>query len=286
MKGLYRVPNRHLIEVYGPDRVRWLHNVSTNDILQLATGKRGDSFAKNDRARMDKTPQGRGCFAAICNRQGKMLAECKVRLLEDHILLDTGWSGLLEYLQRLIIMDEVTLEPREAPVYQVFGDMGFNVSSFWFVTEANNRMIASPTPFGTDIIGEYMEQSRTIAESAYETARIEAGWPKWGVDMDATVLPMEAGLEPIAISYTKGCYVGQEVIQRVKTYSEAPRMLVQLEGDALAIGEIDGGRVTSVAGRLALAYVKKDLKAPGTRLANGAVVRELPWWKRLNAPAS
>jgi folate-binding protein YgfZ len=66
--------------------------------------------------------------------------------------------------------------------------------------------------------------------SAYEALRIESGFPRWGADMDATLLPMEAALEPIAVSYTKGCYIGQEVIQRVKTYSEPPRMLVQLEG--------------------------------------------------------
>jgi folate-binding protein YgfZ len=284
MKGLYRLPDRHLIEVHGQDRVRWLHNVCTNDILQLATGKRGDSFAKNDRVRMDKTPHGRGCFAAICSRQGKLLADCTVRLHEDYALLETGWAGLRDHLERLIIMEDLRLDPREASVHRLFGaDAMLNLPPFWFATQADNRTIASPTPFGTAVIGEYSEKAGTISDAEYEAARIEAGWPKWGVDMDATVLPMEAGLEPIAISYTKGCYIGQEVIQRVKTYSEAPRMLVQLEGDGLSVGEIDGGRVTSVAGRLALAYVKKDLKAPGTRLPNGAVVRELPWWKAVSA---
>src|SRR6185369_474913 len=55
--------------------------------------------------------------------------------------------------------------------------------------------------------------------AAAEALRVENGFPRWGADMDASLLPMEAGLEPIAVSYSKGCYIGQEVIQRVKTYS-------------------------------------------------------------------
>ena len=113
--------------------------------------------------------------------------------------------------------------------------------------------------------------------------------------MGPDLFPMEAGLEPIAIRYDKGCYIGQEVIQRVKTYSEPPRMLVRLELDGPSLPPpgapltVDGqevGHVTSAARALsgdkavALALVRKEHKATGTRLSAGAlssVTAPLPW---------
>src|SRR4029077_20311986 len=98
----------------------------------------------------------------------------------------------------------------------------------------------------------------------YEELRIEGGFPRWGAAMDATLLPMEADLEPLAISYTKGCYIGQEVIQRVKTYSEPPKMLVQLEGadaapgDKISGGADEIGAVTSAIPGLALGLLRKE----------------------------
>jgi folate-binding protein YgfZ len=125
---------------------------------------------------------------------------------------------------------------------------------------------------------------------AHEALRVEAGFPRWGADMDATLLPMEAGLESIAINYAKGCYIGQEVIQRVKTYSEPPRMLVQLEvadaaaGDKITKGAEEVGAVTSATRTLALGLVRKEHRAPGsdvTVAGKSARVRALPWQSRI-----
>jgi aminomethyltransferase len=117
--------------------------------------------------------------------------------------------------------------------------------------------------------------------SLLEAARIEAGIPRWGAELDENVLPDEAGLaERGAISYTKGCYIGQEIVARIKTYGHVNRLLVRLVVDgeppppgseALVEGE-KAGRVTSATpvaatGRaIALAYVKREHAAPGTRL--------------------
>ena len=110
--------------------------------------------------------------------------------------------------------------------------------------------------------------------------------------MGPDYLPMEAGLEPIAISYSKGCYIGQEVIQRVKTYSEPPRMLVQLEiagarpGDPIASGGEVMGQITSATEGVALGYVRREYKAAGTEVevaGRAARVRALPWQGRLRA---
>jgi len=112
-----------------------------------------------------------------------------------------------------------------------------------------------------------------------EAARIEAGYPVFGVDMTPDTIPLEAGIEDRAISLTKGCYVGQEVIIRIlhRGHGRVVRKLVrlQVEGDAPSAnakvfsGDRDIGFVTSAAksprlGAIALAYLHRDFLAPGT----------------------
>jgi folate-binding protein YgfZ len=133
------------------------------------------------------------------------------------------------------------------------------------------------------LVGDAPPATGTAAD--WEALRIAEGVPRWGADMGPDLLPMEAGLEPVAISYSKGCYIGQEVIQRVKTYSEPPRMLVALDLDTplpagTALGD-GAGTLTSVSGLKGLGVVRKEHQAPGTRLAPGVVVRALPWRSRI-----
>ncbi|HEY3382819.1 MAG TPA: glycine cleavage T C-terminal barrel domain-containing protein [Vicinamibacterales bacterium] len=114
-----------------------------------------------------------------------------------------------------------------------------------------------------------------------ETLRIEAGRPAFGIDLDAETIPLEAGIEGRAISFTKGCYPGQEVVIRVlhRGHGRVARRLVGLlvdgadlpaRGDALRAGDRDAGRVTSacvsplVGQPIALAYVHRDFIEPGT----------------------
>ncbi len=111
--------------------------------------------------------------------------------------------------------------------------------------------------------------------------RIEAGVPKWGVDMDENTIPNEAGLEARAISYDKGCYIGQETIARIKTYGHVNRRLVQIviagesvpvRGDKLFAEEREVGQVTSAVRSLrlgkplALGYVRREFATAGAKL--------------------
>lgn len=130
---------------------------------------------------------------------------------------------------------------------------------------------------------EISKPSRWSGHQAWELARITAAIPRFGVDMDESTLPPEAGLESRAISYNKGCYIGQEVIARIRTYGEPARLLrgLRLGGDSaspphrgalLLSGEREIGRITSVvqtADRewLGLGYVRKECKARGTALS-------------------
>jgi folate-binding protein YgfZ len=119
-----------------------------------------------------------------------------------------------------------------------------------------------------------------VSDAAFEAARIEAGYPIFGVDMDDDIIPLEAGIEQRAISFTKGCYVGQEVIIRVlhRGGGRVARRLVGLQlqdafepparGARIHAGGRDAGFVTSAAqsprlGTIALAYVHRDFVAPG-----------------------
>ena len=132
-----------------------------------------------------------------------------------------------------------------------------------------------------------------VDASTAEVVRVEAGVPRFGVDMDADTIPLEAGIEDRAISQTKGCYVGQEIIIRVlhRGQGRVARRLVGLtleasasvpaKGDRIRSGEREIGTVTSAVaspalGRpLALGYVHRDFTAPATAvsIASGDVVQ-------------
>jgi folate-binding protein YgfZ len=113
--------------------------------------------------------------------------------------------------------------------------------------------------------------------------RIEAGIPRFGVDMDENNLPPEAGLDSRAISYTKGCYIGQEVIARIRTYGQVAKALRGLrlpdglknlptKGDKLFLGEKEVGYITSAIAsptfntNIALGYVRREANRIGTEL--------------------
>ena len=128
---------------------------------------------------------------------------------------------------------------------------------------------------------------RACGWQALETARIEAGIPRFGVDMDETNLPPEAGIETRAISYTKGCYIGQEVIARIRTYGQVAKELrglrladnskaLPVRGDKLFKDGKDVGYVTSAVAsptfkaNIALGYVRRECNQPGQTLDLGS----------------
>jgi aminomethyltransferase len=125
---------------------------------------------------------------------------------------------------------------------------------------------------------------RACGWQALEIARIEAGIPRFGADMDETNLAPEAGIEDRAISYSKGCYIGQEVIARIRTYGQVAKALRGLlladdsaelpkKGDKLFHGGKEAGSITSALAsptfrrNIALGYVRRECNEPGTELA-------------------
>ena len=142
---------------------------------------------------------------------------------------------------------------------------------------------------------------KPVGHAALNILRTEAGIPWYGVDMDERTLPPEAGLEARAISYTKGCYVGQEIIERIRSRGHVNRRLtgLNLSGEALPAagtkllseGKEVGSITTAVFSPtlrrgIGLGYVRREYLEPGTRLALGtgetAAVAELPFYRPSN----
>lgn len=262
------VRERGFLEARGRDRLKWLQGLVTAELTTLAPGG--------------------GCLAAACTRTGKMAGVAVVRVFEDRLLLETEpelVAPLHRHFDRFLIMEQVTLEERIEHVLEIHGPLEGLPRLPWFhFVERDGVVYSANRSLGAEgwTVWPANEPS-TMSGEEYEARRIANGWPRWGVDMGPDELPMEAGLEPAAISYAKGCYLGQEVILRVRSFSEPPKRLVLLDCAAPVAAGVpiaEGERVTSASGRFALGYVRKGFKAPGTVVDVGGVsatVRELPW---------
>ena len=244
--------NRARLRISGSDRVAFLQGQCTNDIVRLKPSE--------------------NCYAAFLNAKGKMRGDAYIVCQPESFLLDAS-EGLHPSLEKFIITEDVVIEDISPAL------------SAWLVIGSLPALPSDAVTFahllGTGVLTkETLPASLTAAE--LEVLRIEIGIPAWGVDMDGTTIPVEAGLAAHAISYEKGCYIGQETIARIKTYGHVNRHLVQLagpslpaRGEKLFAGEKEAGFITSAAlslrlGKtLALGYVRRELARPGTVLIAG-----------------
>jgi folate-binding protein YgfZ len=143
---------------------------------------------------------------------------------------------------------------------------------------------------------------RAVGWSAFEIARIEAGIPRFGVDMDETNLPQECGIEARAVSYTKGCYIGQEVINRIHSIGHVNRELCSLrladdlktlpvKCDKLFKDDKEVGHITSAVhsptlnDNIALGYVRREVNSLGTELLLKTSTGEA-WAKIIEVPVA
>lgn len=286
----------------GADRQRFLHGQVTNDVNALKNG--------------------RGCYAALVTSKAKMVADLNIYLLENEILLDfePGLTDTVtQRLEKYLIADDVQIVDA-APHYGLLSVQGpkaveviqrlelgigipdqlHNFSKANFQSAGEIYLANSPRT-GTRGFDLYVPTTAllTIAErlvqsakssgggicgwQALEIARVEAGIPRFGADMDDSTLPPEAGLEAGAISYTKGCYIGQEVIARIRTYGHVNRSLRGLllaeelsalpnRNDKLIKDGKEAGFITSAVEslrlkrKIALACVRREFSESGTQL--------------------
>ena len=243
---------RTRLRMTGVDRVDFLHGQCTNDIKQLGVGE--------------------SCYAAFLNAKGKMRGEGHVICLADRFLLEVN-SELTPSLEKFIITEDVTIEDVSVAMgeWLVIGEAGVSIPA---------KAVTFRHPLGLGIISE-TPMVATIDADELEVIRIEVAVPQWGVEMDENTIPNEAGLEKRAISYDKGCYIGQETIARIKTYGHVNRQLVQLavagdavpsRGDKLLKDGREVGHMTStihssrLGKLLALGYVRREFATAGAQL--------------------
>ena len=245
---------------------------------------------------------GRGCYAAFLTHKGKMLGDLRVLDLGDELLLDTERVALQELfnmIRRYKLGRAVELHKRtlELALLSLVGPEARRVVDAGdLATEHANRraeiagvpVVLVATDVGIDVFAPASSKDAVVdalgvpavSEEAAEVVRIERGRPRYGVDLDDGVIPQEAGLNERAVSFTKGCYVGQETVARLHYRGKPNRHLRGLKlsepvaaGAVLRHGEKEVGRLTSVAvspafGPIGLAIVRREA-APGETVAVG-----------------
>jgi folate-binding protein YgfZ len=278
-----------ILDVTGADRESFLQGQLTQDVRGLAPGE--------SRAAAGLTPK------------GKLLFVARVLGLGDRIRLvvpDTLRQLVFEHLRKYAVFTKVAIEDRTAELSRV-GLCGPAMSSF-ALPDWVERMVPE-RGFSAEILAPAKRReeldallraagSYEISDETAEVLRVEAGRPRFGMDMDASNLPDEVGMDD-AISTTKGCYVGQEVVARLRTYGRVNRRLVSFRfpegpvaaGDLLRLpdeerpSKVEAGRVTSsvhspLLGAIGLGYAFRDV-ASGARLVSvsrphlGAIITDL-----------
>jgi tRNA-modifying protein YgfZ len=262
---------------------------------------------------------GHGCYAAFLTPKGKMLGDLRILDTGEELLLDTERVALQELfnmIRRFSLGHDVQLHKRtlQSGLLSLLGPEAATVAGVADLGEAEHDHRATEigsiparairTDLGvdllcdaaqTDALGEVLEArgARWVSEAVADTVRVEHGRPRYGVDLDDSVIPQEADLNDRAVSLTKGCYVGQETVARLFYRGKPNRRLRGLRlaepvwtGAEITFGDRVVGRVGSVAhspalGPLALALVRREAP-PGSHVRVGhdaiqGVVVELPF---------
>jgi tRNA-modifying protein YgfZ len=297
--GLLDRSERGKLALGGTQAKSFLQGQVTNDVESLTAGQ--------------------GCYAAFLTPKGKMLGDLRILDAGDELLLDTervALQPLFNLIRRFSIGYDVQLHKRtlERGLVSLIGPAAESIAELQGLGQAEHAHLSGElegagvrairTEVGVDLLCEADDNARVIealrqrgaapvSTAVVDCLRVERGRPRYGLDLDDTVIPQEAGLNARAVSFTKGCYVGQETVARLYYRGKPNR---QLRGLRLAAPVATGaeiafegrlvGRLGSVAdspelGPIALALVRREAP-PGSRVAVGpdgvgAHVLELPF---------
>jgi len=283
--GLLDRSDRGKLLVSGPDGAEYLQGQLTNDIEALEVGD--------------------GLYAALLDRKGHMQADMRVlRAGAEEILVDTEPEAIAaarRHLEMYSIGRDVTVTDvgAERAILSLIGPRGAEVAATAPLPEnaceagslAGIEFLAAGTRWGVDLIAVATDAGRLrdallaagaveVSPAAVEILRVEAGVPRFGAEMGTATMPAEAGIVEDAVSFTKGCYIGQETVARLHYKGKPNRHLRGLRlsgaaepGAALRLGEKEvgtlGGAVVSPAlGPIGLAIVRREAE-PGTEIAVG-----------------
>ena len=289
--------DRAKLRLTGADRVRFLNGQVSNDVR---------------RATADAS-----VYTGVMTIKGKLCADAFVHVDGESLLVDAEPAlreALTARLERYIIADDVQLEdvtdglgllhlldyaadtgsPHAEPVAALLRELAPDVRAVRSARLGRPGLdLFLPASRSDEVRARVHAAGFTLLnEDGAESLRISAGVPRWGAELDENTLPAEAGIEERAVSYTKGCYIGQEIVSRIKSVGHVNRSLCGVlaldasplyPGMALFPAGADAapgpdakpvGRLTSAASSsghggaayLALGYVRRGWEAPGTRL--------------------
>jgi len=269
---------RDVIQARGPEAASFLHGQLSQDVVALTDG--------------DST------WSWVLAPTGKVDALVRVvRFSGEEWLLDTdsGWGEpVLTRLNRFKLRTKVSLEPLPWRVLGLrFGEEGdigpagqaVEIASTWPLLAGVDRLGESPVaPDGWVV----------LSPEAYEIRRIQAGFPKMGAELTEKTIPAETGLIDLTVSFTKGCYTGQELVARIDSRGgHVPRHLRRLSSrgpltagteligaDGQTVGTVTSGAEAPEGGWVGLGYVRRGVDPPAT-VRSGAggpevVIRDLP----------
>ena len=248
--GVVRRTDRRVLAISGADRAAWLQGLVTNDVASIAEGENR--------------------YAAYLTPQGRMITDMHVAAQGHRLLLDVPAplvSALRDKLDALIFAEDVQVTDESGRIL------------VWTIVDDTFTDVVSET-----LPAEYKSLPE-IDLDTFEVIRIERGVPKFLADMNEDTIPLEAGIEDRAISFTKGCYVGQEVIVRVTTrgggrvakrlvrwHADDSASVVPMPDSRIFSSGKDIGRVTSSAFSpsvnkvVGLGYVHRDFVEPGNQI--------------------
>ena len=288
--ALLDLSSRGRIVARGRDRARLLHNLTSNEVKKMTPGS--------------------DCYAFLLSPQGRIQADLYLVCFEDHFLIDTEpelREKVLQHIKRYIIADQVELEDISAATAclgvegpgaaAVLAQLGAPVPGDYMHAAWDSNTIAGITVTGEPGARIYCpaaEASGLVAKleaagaqtadaDAIRTVRIENGKPRYGEDISDRSLPQETQ-QMHAVSFAKGCYLGQEIVERIRAQGHVNKKLVRLQvtgsgvlpaGAKATANGADAGEITSSASSLlaggvtALGYIRTPFTAPGTELLIG-----------------
>jgi tRNA-modifying protein YgfZ len=277
---------RGMLLVKGPDALEYLQGQLTNDVEALQPGD--------------------GCYAALLDRKGHMQGDMRVlRLHEDDVWLDTEGEAaerVLRHLQMYSVGREVEVQDASEAwaIVSLIGPAAAEVAGTPIPSPEHAQryfqrdgveILAVATDLGLDLIArtdqadalrQLLSASGAVAvsEAAAEIVRVESGRPRFGKEMSERTIPQEAGITDRAVSFTKGCYIGQETVARLHYRGKPNRQLRGLQltspardSDPVVLGEKELGQVgTAVVspahGPIALAILRREAE-PGATVRVG-----------------
>ncbi len=244
---------RAFVRISGPDAEDYLQRMLSNDVAAV--------------------PPGGSCDALLLTPKARVIAPLRVwRRGEDDFLLLTEpelGARVRDDLLRMRFAAKCEIELEEHKSYMLLGEEGGGIPNPDYGVPA------------VEVLDEAPPDLPAVEEEELERMRIEAGTPRFGLEIDDRVLPAEAGLDETHVSFTKGCFPGQEPIARLRYRGHANRRLRVLEvasaqpGDEIFSGDKVVGRVTSAVPGRALGYVRTEVPDDATLRIGGTEARLL-----------